>query len=169
MNDTIELAFRYSESDIVSAVRAHYRARLRVKLDFVLLIVVAAFGADLWRSPNMHWWGLFFLGVSAAFAILLFAALMVLPHTAFRFQPRFKDDYSLVFSSEGVHFRTAHIDSQLRWSLYSRALVDADSYLLYYGARSFTIVPKRVFHDRDQQTAFEQLIGKHISRIEHKK
>jgi hypothetical protein len=80
----------------------------------------------------------------------------------FRREPKLHDEYSLIFSPGGIHFRTDHIDSQLEWSLYNRVLVDAHSYVLYYGKRSFTVVPKRVFETADQRVAFEHLLSQKI-------
>ena len=84
---------------------------------------------------------------------------------AFRSQAKFRDDYSLTFSQDGIHFRTAHIDSQLQWGLYSKALIDAHSYVLYYGSRQFTVIPKRVFQSDDQQQSFERLVTQHVSQV----
>jgi hypothetical protein len=61
--------------------------------------------------------------------------------------------------------RTAHIDSKLQWSTYSRALVDIYSYVLYYASRYFTVIPKRVFQSAEQQQAFEQLLTQHVPEI----
>ena len=49
--------------------------------------------------------------------------------------------------------------------MYSRALVDARSYVLYYGSRRFTVIPKRVFESSEQQQAFEQLLAEHVPEI----
>jgi len=51
------------------------------------------------------------------------------------------------------------------WGLYSRALVDAYSYILYYGSRTFTVIPKRVFQSTEQMEAFDQLLAQHVSKI----
>jgi hypothetical protein len=96
---------------------------------------------------------------------MLVVAFTIIPRLTFRGEPKFRDEYSLVFSAEGIHFRTAHIDSQLQWSMYSRVLIDAYSYVLYYGSRQFTVIPKRVFQSFEQQQAFEQLITQHVSEI----
>ncbi|MFN0056781.1 MAG: YcxB family protein [Planctomycetales bacterium] len=69
------------------------------------------------------------------------------------------------FSSEGIYFRTAQVDSRLQWTVYTLALVDAHSYVLYYGTRQFTVIPKRVFQNSEQQQAFEQLLTQHVARI----
>jgi hypothetical protein len=93
------------------------------------------------------------------------AAFVIIPPVTFRVNPKYRDDYSLVFSAEGIHFRTVHIDSQLQWSVYSRALVDAYSYILYYGSRTFTVIPKRVFQDSEQQSALERMLGQHVPKV----
>lgn len=165
MDSTVNLSFRYLESDFVRAMRAHYASRLRLRLDIVVTVATAAVGAYLWHSPDSRWYGMAAVGVSAVFALMLVAAFVVIPSVVFRGNPKFRDDYSLTFSLEGIHFRTAHIDSQLQWNLYSRALVDAHSFVLYYGSRSFTVIPKRVFQSVEQQEAFEKLLVQNVPTI----
>jgi hypothetical protein len=165
MNETISLSFQYSKSDIVRAMRSHYASRLRPRLDIVMAVVMAGAGAYLWRLPSSHWFAVFCIGASAVFLSLLFAAYVIMPPLAFRSEPKFRDDYSLVFSSDGIRFRTVHVDSELQWNLYSRALVDADSYILYYGSRSFTVIPKRVFQSVEQRSAFEQMLIQHVPKM----
>jgi len=142
MSETVSLLFRYAESDYVRALRAYYSSRLRVRLDIVAAIVIALLGAYSWRSPDYHWLSVVCLGASVVLLLMLFAAFVVIPPLAFRTEAKFRDDYALTFSEDGIHFRTAHIDSQLQWSMYSRALIDRHSYVLYYGSRQFTVIPK---------------------------
>lgn len=165
MNETISLSFRYSESDIARAVRSDYASRMRPRLDIVMAIGLAAAGAYLWRSPGSHSSGVFAIGASAAIVLLLLAAFVVAPSLVFRLNPKYREDYSLTFSAEGIHFRTVHIDSQLQWSLYSRARIDAHSYILYHGTRTFTVLPKRVFESSEQERAFEELLARHVAKI----
>jgi hypothetical protein len=165
MNETVHLSFRYCKSDIVRAVRSDYASRMRPRLDIVMAIGLAAAGAYLWRSPGSHSSGVFAMGASATIFLLLLAAFVIAPSLVFRLNPKYLDDYSLTFSAEGIHFRTVHIDSQLQWSLYSRALIDAYSYILYHGARTFTVIPRRVFQNSEQQSTFERMLGQHIPKI----
>jgi hypothetical protein len=165
---TVSLSFRYLKSDIVRAMRSHYASHLRRRLDIVLAVGLAVLGAYLWRSPSSHWFGVVFVGLSAVFGLILVAAFLVIPSLAFRYQPKFRDEYSLTFSPEGIHFQTTHIDSHLEWSIYSRATVDAYSYVLYWGSSTFTIIPKRVFRTPEQQGAFEQLLAERVPKIVRK-
>jgi hypothetical protein len=165
MSETVSLLFRYAELDYVRALRAHYSSRLRVRFDIVAAIVVALLGVYSWRSPDYHWLSVVCLLSSVVLVLILFAAFVVIPPLAFRSEPKFRDDYSLTFSQDGIHFSTAHIDSQLQWSMYSRALIDEHSYVLYYGSRQFSVIPKRVFQNAEQQQIFERLLTQHVSKI----
>ncbi len=165
MSETVNLSFRYAKSDYVRALRAHYASRLRVRLDIVAAIVVGLLGVYSWRSPDYHWLGVVSVGASVVLVLMLFAAFVVIPPLAFLSEAKFRDDYSLTFSQDGIHFRTAHIDSQLQWSMYSRALIDGHSYVLYYGSRQFTVIPRRVFQNAEQQQIFERLLTQHVSKI----
>lgn len=165
MNSTVTLSFRYLEGDYVRALRAHYTSRLRLRLDIAVAAVLAGIGSYLWRSADLHWLGLTCIVLAGLFAVTLIAAFTVIPPLVFRREPKFRDDYALTFSPDGIHFRTAHIDSHLGWSMYSRALVDAHSYLLCYGSRQFTVIPKRVFQRSEEQEAFERLLTEHIPQI----
>ena len=125
MNTTINLSFRHAERDYVRAMRAHYFSRLRLRLDAAVTVILAGIGVYLWRSTTVRWLGIACISITIAFVLLLVAAFTVIPSLAFRREPKFRDDYSLTFAAEGIHFRTAHMDSQRRWSVYSRALIDA--------------------------------------------
>lgn len=164
-NSPVSLSFRYSEIDYVRAFRAHYADRLRLWLDVCAVVAVGAAGIYLWPSLSSK----VFLGVSIAFSALLFAVFFIVPPLIFRREPKFRDEYSLTFSPEGIHFQTAHIDSQLAWNLYSRVLVDAHSYVLYYGSRTFTVIPRRVFKNNEQREAFDQLLAGHVPKIVRQK
>lgn len=165
MSETVSLLFRYAESDYVRALRAHYSSRLRVRLDIVAAIAVALLGVYSWRSPDYHWLSIVCLVSSVVLVLVLFAAFVVIPPLAFRSEAKFRDEYSLTFSPGGIHFRTVHIDSQLQWNMYSKALIDEHSYVLYYGSRQFTVIPKRVFQNAEQQQIFERLLTQHVSNI----
>lgn len=162
--ETVNLSFRYAEEDYVRAMRAHYASRLRLPLDIAVTLVVAILGAYEWRS-GAHAIGIALLCVSGVFALILVGAFAVIPRVSFHNQPKFRDEYSLRFSPEGIHFQTAHIDSTLQWGMYTRALVDTYSFILYYGTQQFTVIPKRVFQNASQRQAFERLLFEQVSKV----
>jgi hypothetical protein len=166
--ETVNLSFRYVEQDYVRALRAHYASRLWLPLDIAVVVGVAIIGAYEWRSGS-HGFGITLLCLSGIFALMLVAAFAVIPTIAFRRQPKFRDEYSLTFSPLGIHFQTANIDSDLKWGMYTGALVDAHSFILYYGSQQFTVIPKRVFRDVSQRQTFEQLLVRNVSKVVDKR
>jgi len=165
MSSAVNISFRYSERDFVRAMRSHYASRLRLWLDIPVIAVTAVGGVYLWQAPDSRWYGIALVGLSAILTVILVAAFGVIPRVVFRREPKFRDEYSLTFSPEGIHFRTTHIDSRLQWSLYSKALVDAHSFILYHGSRDVSVVPRRVFQTAEQQKIFEQLLTQNVPQI----
>jgi hypothetical protein len=168
MSPSIHLSFKYAESDVVSALRAHYRSRLRLPLDISVTALLIFLGCYFWRSSDSHWLGVLFVTVAATFAVILISVLGLVPVLIFRREPKYRDEYSLDFSSEGIHFWTAHIDSRLEWSLYTNALVTDQSYILYYGDSALTVIPRRVFDSTEQQNQFDELVVANIPKIVRK-
>ena len=142
---------------------------MRLWLDLLVMGVLAIIGIYALPDPSMHGMGVFCLAVSGLFAVFLFAVFFVIPRLIFRGQPRFRDEYTLIFTNEDIHFRTQNMDSRLQWSLYTHALVDARSCILYYGKRQFTVIPVRVFENAEKLRAFDQMLSKHVRPIIRKK
>jgi hypothetical protein len=164
----VHLNFRYSEQDYVRAMRTHYRSKLRLPLDIGVIVITTAIGGYLWRSGDSSWFTFTLLLLASLFALMLVTAFLVIPSFVFRREAKFRDDYDLSFSPESIHFRTVHIDSQLEWNLYSQALIDSHSYILYYGAGSITVIPKSALKSAHQRESFEQLLSQHIPKIVRK-
>jgi hypothetical protein len=165
MDPTVHLTFRYLESDTIKAMRVHYASHFHLRLSAALIVVLIAAGPYLWRSPGSQWFGAVSVTVAVLYGLMILYAFFVAPQLIFRREPKFRDEYSMAFSPEGIHFRTAHIDSQLQWSMYTKALIVTHSYLLYYGKYNFTLIPKRVFESVEQQEAFESLLKQHVPEI----
>jgi len=149
-------------------MRAHYASRLRLKLEVGIVVVSACLGVYFWNSVDPPWWGVGLVCLSAVFTLVLVAAFVAIPRLVFRREPKFRDEYKLTFSPDGIHFSTAHINSQLQWGMYKRALISAHSYVLYYGTHSFSLIPKRVFETPDRLSAFELLVSEKIPEISRK-
>jgi len=164
MTPAIELSFRYSENDYVRAFQAHFSSKHRLWLDVVVAVITLALGINL-LSSSSRWLGVVAIVAVACLALVRLVAGLVVPRLIFRREPKFRDDYFLTFSSDGIHFRTTHINSQLQWSMYSEALIVSQSYILCYGSRQFTVIPKRVFSSTEQQQAFEQLLTQNVPKI----
>ena len=153
------------EKDFERAMQAHNASVLHLRIDIAVTVAAAAIGAYYWLFEDSPRFGMALVGIASLFALMLVAAFIVIPRVVFRRETKFRGEYTLTFSEEGIHFQTTHINSKLEWNIYSRALVDCHSFILYYGVRSFSVIPKRVFQSSNQQSAFEQLLSQKIPTV----
>lgn len=166
--EPIRLTFRYTEQDVVRGYRLHFRHKLRLKTDIAVIIAAVLLGVYLWSSLESHGYAIVMFCCSTILAILLFAAFFIIPSRQYRREPKYRNEYSLVFSPDRIQFHTIHIDSNIEWSMYTHAFVDANSYNLYYGNSSLSIIPTRVFESPEQKNSFDQLLSKKIPKISRK-
>jgi hypothetical protein len=94
-------------------------------------------------------------------ALLIVMALLsdhVLPRVWFRREPKFRDAYTLTFMDEGLDFRTSRLHSLIEWGFYRSLVEGPHTYLLMYGKRQFSAIPKRAFSSPEQEVRFKALV-----------
>lgn len=168
MSESITIKFRHSVEEYSKAVRLHHAARTNLSLDLVAFALLVGFGIWMLAEGKRPWVGYVSFGVAASWAAAMAFVFLVAPRLAFRSNPKFAEEYELTFSPEGIHFRTPSIDSKLQWSHYSKALVNGDFFLLYYGEHFFTTLPKRVFATSEALQAFESLLARFVPDIKRR-
>ena len=164
MAETVTLHFRYSEEEYAAAVRAYMLhtpevlARLCV---FAGLLAGGAFLMSLLADLDL----LFSLLLAAAVcAGIAGGTLYRFPRLRFRREPKFRDEYHLEFSEEGIHLVTDNVDSRLSWGLYTKASEHDKFYLLIYGSNyAMTVVPKRAFTSARQEASFRELLRRKLA------
>lgn len=94
------------------------------------------------------------------FDLLSISPLQV--YVGFKSNPKFREKYSLEFCDEGIAFKTASIDSKLKWSHYNKTLESKRFFLLVYGRNMYMTIPKSAFASGDDIGKFRLLIEKLI-------
>jgi hypothetical protein len=161
--ETINLRFTYTEEEFISATR-FYMMR---STDFILRLVIftlyciACIGLLAWLELSSVILQLFVVALFIPF-VLAFAFLFIVPRARYRSDPKYKDEYALQFSEDGIHFKTTQVDALLQWSLYTKVLENERFYILIYGKHMISVLPKRAFPDSHQFTAFKQLLERKI-------
>jgi hypothetical protein len=161
-NKQIKLEFHYSEDEYLAASRLYLlhssTSLIRLVLFFVLvtgllLMLPLLFDVDLpvWEILSL---------TALVEGALLYNVLVKAPRRYFRGDPKFRDMWQMIFSDEGISLKTRQIDSKLAWSLYTRVIEGQSLFLLIYGkdVRTMTLIPKRVFQNKAQETAFRELL-----------
>ncbi|MBA2339715.1 MAG: YcxB family protein [Pyrinomonadaceae bacterium] len=165
--EVVQLNFKYTEQEYLAAARLFlWRSKetlIRLVVSYTLisfgliLLSLIELGLSLWFTISL------ILFVGAAF---FHGFIFDLPRRYFRGDLKFRDEYNLSFSDQGIGFNTRSINASVAWSLYTEVIEDKSFYLLIYGKNigSVTIIPKRVFRDSKQGVAFRALLHRHIDQ-----
>jgi YcxB-like protein len=168
MSSVVTITFRYRPGEYVRAVNAHQLARARLVPDaaFSLVFLAAGLAMLAFGDRSNFWLSVALCAIGLALPLTFAILLLVLPRLMIAGNGKLRDEYQLTFSDAGIHFRTTAIDSRLAWSLYQSVTEVRDFYLLYYGQRQFTVIPKRAFANETDRQAFETLLLTHVPKIE---
>lgn len=165
MAEPINVCFRYTERQYATGVRLHLARRFRWKIDAPIAAGVIALGA-LTLVEGRGIAGSIMMSIGALYLCILALGWFWLPIRYYRTQPKLRDEYRLVFSEEGIAFKTDHVDSTLAWSTYQRTLADSKTYLLYHGKDAFTVLPRGVFRPGStDESNFRDLVRRKIPRF----
>lgn len=162
MFESVRLKFKYTEQEYRAAVRVYMlhtpRVLIRTSLS-VALMTFAVFMMSLFADAGLLsglLWAALLLTVIASNIFYL------TPKRLFRGEPKFRDEYTLEFSDEGIHATTINADSKLNWRLYTKAVEHKNLYLLIYGTYMMTVVPKRAFISAEQEMEFRGLLSRNL-------
>ena len=164
--DTVHLSFLYTEKEYLDAIRFYFwhskelLARLVVScllFSIVLLLIYA------WLEFLFPAWAIVILTFIAGVGFF-HGYVIDLPRRYFRGDPKYREEYNLTFSDDGIQFKTQNINSSIRWSLYTRVIENDSFYIMVYGKNihSLSIIPKRVFRDSQQETSFREMLRRNI-------
>lgn len=158
METTIDINFRYTEKEYSSAVKWYYMKSSRILFDFILAVILIIIGSFLQFNNSKSVINMFIIVAGVLFLLILIYAIYINPKRIFRSEPKFKDEYFLSFSNNGIAFKTEHINSNLQWNYYVKFSESKEFYYLVYGTFMFTIIPKRVFENKSSEEKFKKLL-----------
>jgi hypothetical protein len=113
MPESVELHFRYTEDEYVSAIRSYMLAKRRVAFFVGIASVVTLLGIYFLITQSDGAAAISFLVTGAFLFGLLATSLVILPHRRFKANPQFRRDYYLQFAEDGILFRTDQLDATL--------------------------------------------------------
>ena len=158
MEEVIELRFKYSEKEYVSAYRKYFLAKKRAAFFIIIASGLIVAGIYFLLSSGDVALTVSFIATGAFLIGLLVTSSILLPRQRFRSDPRFKGEYLLRFSENGIEFHTDDIDAKVSWRIYNEALETRDFFLLSDGGSTLSVIPKRAFANAAQELRFRQML-----------
>jgi hypothetical protein len=96
------------------------------------------------------------LGVAELFNLLPLSVLVA--WVEFRRNPKYRQEYHLTLAPEHLAFRTATVESTLKWEHYTRFWETSRAFVLAYGRGVPTVIPKAAFADDADREAARALL-----------
>jgi len=162
-NEAVSLIFDNVVGDHLAAERLYYKSTVFAKVDRVVAVILLLVGSFSTWAAGVHWWTLIFfpLAVLEWFNLLSVRPLVI--RRWFKHNPKFSETYHLALDRSGIHFRTKSIDSRVTWDHYTKVLEDDRLWLLVYGTRMYSVIPKRALKGDDEVARFRSLVAQNIA------
>lgn len=162
MSEPVILTYTYTEDEYTSAARFFYARTIHTTFNFFLSLIVllGGFIGILLTGDSIVWFLLMFAGL--ILLVFSYYAHFVIPRQHYQRNPKFRDEYNLQFSEEGILFQSKGMESRLEWTFYSKVWETPVFYFLLYGKDMFTLIPKRAFGSRKQEATFRDMLKRKI-------
>lgn len=162
----IELKFQYTQSEYVRAERQYLiAAKILHKYDPVLAVLCLLIAMIYMLASAFSTLSVILFGIVILVVIMGCCLYFLMPILKYKNTSKFHEAYTLIFSEDAIYFKTDSIDSELQWNVYSQLWHNDNFYYLIQGVRMYTLIPKRVFKDSDEQEAFEELVQSKLKLI----
>jgi len=158
----LEVSFDNRLTEHLAAEKLCYASTWWRKLDRVVAAVLAAVGLWFVVSSGARWWSLIWFPLSVAEWFNAFSLRPLQIRYWFKRNPKFRETYRLAFEPDGIRFRTATIDTFVKWSHYTHALEDEKLFVLVYGKQMYSVVPKRAFPSEADLGRFHSLLSSRL-------
>ena len=157
--DIINLTFKYTQNEYVKAERRYlFASKTITKISVIVLAAYFPSAAICLFLSSFSLWGIIACAMAIIAGIMGCILYFYIPLYKFKHTAKYQEEYSLVFSADGIKFKTSTIDSELKWSVYSEAWECDDFYFLIQAPRMYTLIPKRAFCEVSEKNAFEKLV-----------
>jgi hypothetical protein len=154
--------FSYDKSQVLQALRYHFISRPEIRIMLILVNVFAIASLLLYFFAKITVTA-FFVG-SLLWIVLMISFWFILPGMVYRRAITFKHSFTMSFEEEGFSLGHEKGSKSWEWKSLKTFLESPHFFHLYFDSRSFFLVPKSGFRDRDEIYEMRQLLKKKLRK-----
>ncbi len=148
--------FEYEKGQVIQALRYHFISRPEIRIMIILVNVFALGSLILYALKKIT--PLAFLVGSLLWVILMISFWFVLPIMVYRRAETFLHKFSMSFEQDGFSLKHERGSRSWQWDALSHFIESPNFFHLYFDSRSFFLVPKSGFRDKDEVYVMRQLL-----------
>jgi hypothetical protein len=154
--------FSYEKKQVIQALRYHFLSRPEIRIMIIVVNLFALLSAILFYLQHITPFA--FLVGSGLWFILMIVFWIVLPGTVYKKASTFKDHFTMNFEEDQFSLGNERGSRSWSWSALSKFLETPNFFHLYFDSRSFFLVPKTAFADRDEVFEMRQILKEKIKK-----
>lgn len=149
--------FEYEKGQVLQALRYHFISRPEIRIMIILVNVFALASLVLYMMKKITPFA--FLVGSLLWIILMISFWFILPMMVYRRAETFRHEFSMSFENDGFSLQHEKGSRAWPWKALSHFIESPHFFHLYFDSRSFFLVPKSGFRDRDEIHEMRQLLN----------
>lgn len=158
----MNVSFTYDKRQVIQALRYHFISRPEIRFMIILVNVFALACAGLYYFKKIA--PLALLTGSFMWFFLMISFWFVMPAMVYKRAATFKDHFTMNFGEEGFSLGNERGSREWPWKALSTFMESPNFFHLYFDSRSFFLVPKNSFRDRDEIFQLRQLLKAKVKK-----
>ncbi len=156
------VSFTYDKRQVMQALRYHFISRPEIRIMLILVNVFALASAFLYYFKKIT--PLAVLTGSFMWFFLMISFWFVMPAMVYKRAATFKDHFTMRFDEEGFSLGNERGQRSWPWKALSTFMETPNFFHLYFDRRSFFLIPKNCFGDRDEIFEMRQLLKAKVKK-----
>ena len=154
--------FGYEKGQVLQALRYHFISRAEIRIMIILVNVFALASLVLYAFHKITPWA--FMTGSLLWIILMISFWFILPGIVYRRAETFRHEFSMSFDQGGFSLQHERGGRNWPWEALSNFVESPHFFHLYFDARSFFLVPKSGFKDKDEIYEMRQMLKEKVKK-----
>ena len=156
------VSFTYDKRQVMQALRYHFISRPEIRIMLILVNVFALASAFLYYFKKIT--PLAVLTGSFMWFFLMISFWFVMPAMVYKRAATFKDHFTMRFEEEGFSLGNERGQRSWPWKALSTFMESPNFFHLYFDSRSFFLIPKSSFVNRDEVFEMRQLLKAKVKK-----
>ena len=158
----MRIFFSYEKGQVLQALRYHFISRPEIRLMLILVNVFAIASIILYALEKIT--PMAFLVGSLLWIVLMVSFWFVLPGMVYKRAMTFRHEFSMDFREDDFTLEHEKGSRSWKWSALKTYLESPHFFHLYFDSRSFFLVPKSGYRDKEEIAEMRALLKRKVQK-----
>ncbi len=158
----MKILFSYEKGQVLQALRYHFISRPEIRLMLILVNVFAIASIILYALKKIT--PMAFLVGSTLWIVLMISFWFILPGLVYKRAVTFRHQFSMDFGEESFTLEHEKGSRSWPWTAVQKYLESPHFFHLYFDNRSFFLVPKSGYQDKEEISEMRGLLKRKVGK-----